>query len=323
MGTAKDKELDDMAIIAEIASMYYEYDIPQYEIARRLFYSKAKVSRLLKRARDTGIVEINIRYPIQRAGLLEHELIEALGLRDAVVIRNYPEHNNPEVRLKRLGKMAAEYLDKLILEGDTVGLGWGRTLYQMVESMNPEKPRNIRVIQLMGAASDGYHTNLDSPSLIRSMAEKYKGSYTPLYAPLYVGNPLVKQSLVKEPLIAKALSEGTNVKYIVTGVADFTGDKTISWAGYMDRKRREEYEERGAVGFICGHFIDRNGRNILPEVENNLVGITLADIKRNEYVIAVAGGVNKALATYAAIRGGYIKTLITDKYIAEKLLTMC
>lgn len=316
----KEKELDDLAIIAEIASMYYEYDIPQSEIAKRLFYSKAKVSRLLKKARELRIVEINIRYPIQRVSALEQKLVKTFKLKDAVVIRNYPEHNNPEIRLKRLGKIAADYLDGIIMDGDSIGLSWGRTLYQMVQSMSPDKTKDIRVVQLMGAASDQYPSQLDSPWLVRTMADKYKGSYVSLYAPLYVGNTLVKQSLIKEPLIAKALEEGRNVKYLITGVADFTSDATISWAGYMSKEKREEYMKRGAVGFACGHFINKYGRSALPEVENNIIGISLEDIKKNPNVIAVAGGVDKAVAVCAALKGGYLNCLITDAYIAEMVL---
>lgn len=316
----KEKELDDLAILAEVASMYYEFDIPQNVIAERMFYSKAKVSRILKRARECGIVEINIKYPIQRVSMLEKALMAAFCLDDAVVIRNYPEHNSPEIRLKRLGKIAADYLDGILEDGDTIGLSWGRTLYQMVSSMKPERQKKLRIIQLMGAAADGYNVEMDSPALIRLMSEKYKGIYMPLYAPLFVGNPLVKESLIREPLIAKALQAGKKVKYIVTGIADLSGDKTISWAGYMSGDKMEAYMERGAVGFICGHFIDRNGRSILPEVEDNVVGISLEDIRKNKHVIAVAGGVDKAPATFGALKGGYVNCLITDAYIAEKVI---
>lgn len=318
----KEKELDDLAVIAEVASMYYEFDIPQNLIAERMFYSKAKVSRLLKKAREYGIVEININYPIQRVSILETMLTETFGLKDSIVIRNYPEHNNPEIRLKRLGKIAAGYLDNLLEDGDTIGIAWGRTLYQMVSSMKPDHPKKICIIQLMGAATEGYNMDLDAPSLIRIMAEKYKGVYMPLYAPLYVGNSLIKQALEKEPLIYKTLQAGKKANYIVTGIADFTADKTISWAGYLTPPKMEEYIKRGAVGFICGHFIDRNGRNVLPDIESNMVGISLEDLKRNQHVIAVAGGVDKALATYAALKGGYINCLITDVYIAEKIIAI-
>ena len=44
--------------------------------------------------------------------------------------------------------------------------------------------------------------------------------------------------------------------------------------------------------------------------------------KTAKAVIAVSGGVDKAHATYAALKGNYIHCLITDEFIAEKILRL-
>ena len=319
----KDKDCDDLAIIAEVASMYYENDIPQNMIAKKMFFSRSKVSRLLKKAREKEIVEIIIKYPLERVFALEKEICETFGLDNAIVIKNYPEHNSTENRLKRLGKIAAEYLDELLVEGDTVGLAWGRTLAQMVNEMKPKHEKNIRVIQLTGAAADGYNAMLDSPYLVRKMAEKYQGTYSQIYAPLFVENAIVKKSLIKEVIISKALNEAKNAKYIVTGIADFSmGDSTVSWAGYLTPAKKEDLIKKGAVGFMCGHFLNRYGNKILDDVENNLIGVTLEDLKKAPHVIAVSGGVDKTMATIAALRGQYVNCLITDEFIASKIIEL-
>ena len=48
----------------------------------------------------------------------------------------------------------------------------------------------------------------------------------------------------------------------------------------------------------------------------------LDDLKKAKNVIAVSGGVDKAHATYAALKGNYIHCLITDEFIAEKILRL-
>ncbi len=319
----KEKDVDELAIIAEVASMYYEHDIPQNVIAEKMFFSRAKVSRLLKKARELGIVEIVIRFPLERIVALEKLLCDTFKLSDAVVIINYPEYNNANTRLGRLGKIAGEYLDDQLKDGDTIGLAWGRTLYQLVSQLKPKSSRDIHVVQLTGAAADGYNSQMDSPFLVRKLAEKYKGTYSQLYAPLFVENNIVKKSLVREVIIAKALQEARGVEYLVTGIADFkSGDHLNSWAGYLDNERKQQLIQKGAVGFICGHFLDKNGNPLVDAVEDNLIGITMDDLKAAKNVIAVSGGVDKALATYAALKGGYIDCLITDAYIAERVLEM-
>ena len=56
-------------------------------------------------------------------------------------------------------------------------------------------------------------------------------------------------------------------------------------------------------------------------LEKNIIGIQLDQIRKNQNVIAIAGGVDKARAIHAALVGGYINYLITDSKIAEKILS--
>lgn len=321
MKTEIDYDTENVATIAEVAGMYYQQGIPQNVIAQQMFYSKSKVSRLLRLARELGIVEITIKYPIERMPELEEALQSSFGLRDAIVIHDYHENNSVGLRLGRLGRAASSYLDGLLRDGDTVGLSWGRTLRQMVLQLNPSRPRNIRVVQVMGAAADHYQSETDSPTLVRGMAEKYGGSYSQLYAPLFVNSDIVKKLLIKEPVIARALTEAAHVRYLITGIADFTaGDSTISWAGYLTDELRESLLQKGTQGFLCGHFLDKAGRPVSEAVESHLIGITLGEIRKIENVIAVAGGVEKAHATLAALRGGYLNCLITDEHTARQVL---
>ncbi len=48
--------------MTEIAIAYYRDEVTQEEIAQKFGISRIKVGRLLKRAREEGIVEINVRY---------------------------------------------------------------------------------------------------------------------------------------------------------------------------------------------------------------------------------------------------------------------
>ena len=58
-----DREQD----VLRAASMYYLQDVKMDVIARHLHTSRSTVSRLLKRARETGLVEITLRPSSTRA----------------------------------------------------------------------------------------------------------------------------------------------------------------------------------------------------------------------------------------------------------------
>ena len=108
------RQIDDeeLAVIAEIARMYYVEGMSQLEIANMLFFSKAKVSRALRMAREEHIVEFHINYPLKRSMKLESELKRRFGLEEALVVTDLYEKST-DISIKRIGEMAAEYLDEL------------------------------------------------------------------------------------------------------------------------------------------------------------------------------------------------------------------
>ena len=48
-------------ILATVANLYYNSEMTQNEIADRMYTSRSKISRMLKEARELGIVEISIK----------------------------------------------------------------------------------------------------------------------------------------------------------------------------------------------------------------------------------------------------------------------
>ena len=48
-------------ILTKIAYYYYKQELTQSEIAQRLHMSRQRVNRLLKKSRELGIVDINIK----------------------------------------------------------------------------------------------------------------------------------------------------------------------------------------------------------------------------------------------------------------------
>ncbi len=315
---------EELAVIAEVARMYYIEGMSQLDIANMLFFSKAKVSRALRIAREEGIVEFHINYPLKRSMRLESELKRRFGLQEALVVTDLYSNQNTDISIKRIGEMAASYLDEILKDGDTIGLSWGRTMYQTVRQLNPTSPRKIQVVQLVGNSTDAYNSQeLDVTTLVQRMAQTFQGSATMLYAPMYINSDIVRRELMKEQLIQKALEKINGVDYVLTGIADVALDRPLStWAGYLTEQKKRELMKKGAVGYICGYFFDRDGNKLLDPINDKIIGISFEKLKKGPRVIAAAGGVDKTHAICGALRGRLIDCLITDSRIAEKLMGM-
>ena len=77
--------------------------------------------------------------------------------------------------------------------------------------------------------------------------------------------------------------------------------------------------EHEAVGYVCLHFLDREGNICDEEIDQNIIALPIYKIKQKEYRIGVAAGREKIDITYAALKAGIINVLIVDEDIAKSV----
>ncbi len=80
----------DYALLTEIAVAYYDQEQTQEEIAKRFGISRIKVGRLLKKARQEGIVEISVKYHPVFSSQIEQQFISHFGIKRALIALGSP-----------------------------------------------------------------------------------------------------------------------------------------------------------------------------------------------------------------------------------------
>lgn len=303
-------------VLAMVANLYYNSELTQNQIAERLYTSRSKISRMLKEARELGIVEIYIREPWERNLEYEHKLQDYFHLKNVRVIQ---QKNTDQENVRNLiYEAAAYYLDSIIKENMVVGISWGNTLYHVVKYIAANNHKNIpiTVVPIMGVA------NINSPEkdgldLSKALASAYGGKYQYIYAPLFVKNKEVKESLIQDDNIKGALNLAINADVILTSVGSVVYK---SWSNYLSEKMLEDLEEKGVVGHIGGHFYDIHGREPDTSLIERMIGVGVDDLARCRETICIAFGEKKSEAVLGAVRGNYIRTLIIDVKCAEKMV---
>lgn len=303
-------------ILATVANLYYNSDLTQNQIAERMYTSRSKISRMLKEARELGIVKIYIQEPWER-GLEQEKLIsEKCHLKNIRVIM---QKESDQVKLSALiSEAAAYYLDSIIKKDMVVGISWGNTLYNIVKYIAANNHKNIpiTVVPIMGAANI-ISPEKDALDLSKDLASAYGGKYQYIYAPLFVKSKELKESLIQDDNIKSTLQLARNADIILTSVGSISSK---SWNHYLSGKTLESLGEKGVVGHIGGHFYDLSGNTPDASIENRMIGLAKADIKNCKETICVAYGAGKAEAVLGAINGKYISTLITDEECANRIL---
>jgi DNA-binding transcriptional regulator LsrR (DeoR family) len=307
-------------LLAQVATLYYDDNKTQAEIARRLETSRSTVSRLLQEARDTGIVEIMIHYPWKVNLHLSDALEAQFRMQKAIVLESLG-HSYVEV-LRGLGVFAARELDNMLHEDSFLGISWGTAVHSTAMGLRPAQRLPITVVQMIGAVGMG-DPLIDGPDLARFLANLYGGTYRYMHAPLIVESQQVQQALLKEPRIQEALTLARRVDIALVGIGSLEPEfSSLLRAGYLDGGVLAELRGQGAVGDICARHYDVQGQALNIELNRRIVGIDLKDLQTIECVIGVAGGEAKAEAILGALRGNLVNVLVTDDQAAEKLLAL-
>jgi len=310
--------MDRTELLAQVASLYYEENLTQAEVARRVSTSRSTVSRLLQEARDTGIVEITVHHLYRTDSALEKELVARFGLQDARVLsgRGRPY----EDVLRGLGVIAARYMESIIYEGALVGISWGTSIHSTVQAMQPTRKMPITVVQMAGAASAS-NPEIDGPGLAMLLANKYGGEHHYLHAPLLVEDARVREALLQEPGIRDTLALARRADVVLLGIGSIVPEvSSLFRVGYLDRDALAELQEQGVVGDICGQHFDAYGRMDGIALNKRVIGVDLRVFGDVDHVVAVAGGRAKADCILGALRGRHIGVLVTDDNAARAVL---
>ena len=135
----------------EVAKLYYQSDLMQDEIAKRLGLSRIKGHRLLRADKEAGILGNEINTNAASCIELEKPLMQAYDLRDAIVV---PEQAAQSELYLALAGGAAEWPHEHLRADMRVGLGLGRTISHLPQVLSVEKPIACTFTEVIGGASE-------------------------------------------------------------------------------------------------------------------------------------------------------------------------
>ncbi len=307
-------------LLAQIAIWYYEEGLNQAEIAERIHKSRSMVSRLLDQARDAGLVEVRVRYPLRTDDELERRLRLELGLAEAHVLAKPPD--DYRLLLRRLGELGARCLQAALHPGIIIGLSWGTAVHAVVSAMPTMPMPDSTVALLIGAIGYG-DPMVDGTELGRWLAQKLGASFRFLSAPLLVKDEALASALRNEPINRETLAIAARAEVAVVGIGSAEpAYSSLLRAGYISRSDLDALLAAGVVGDVVAHLFDDEGRVLDIPANRRSVSLDADAFCRIPKVIAVSGSVAKARAIEAAVRGGLVSCLVTDALAAEAVLEL-
>lgn len=300
-------------LLARVAWCYYHDGLTQNDIGERLGLPRLKISRLLEKGRQSGVIRVQINSRYEGCLALETALAERFGLRLARVL---PALNTPPMNT-RLGIGAAQSLMGVLEPGQLLAVGFGEATMSCLQHLSGFiSSQQIRLVTLSGGVGP-YMTGIGQLDAACSV------SIIP--APLRVSSPEVAEILKRESSVRDVLLAASAADVAVVGIGSVSQkrDATILRSGYISEGEQLMYARKGAVGDILGYFLKANGEQVddLP-IHHELLGISLKELAQLPTIVGVAGGEEKADAIYAALCGRRINGLVTEEATARAVLAL-
>ncbi|MGC3953126.1 MAG: sugar-binding transcriptional regulator [Propionicimonas sp.] len=307
--------------MVRVARMYYEQGLRQPQIAEQLHVSQAKVSRLLKRAEDLGIVRVTIHEPLGGNSELEESLVSRYGLADAVVVRaNLDDDSGIQ---SAIGAAAGAYLAEVLLGHERIGISsWSATLLAMANSMSKSpRPLADTVVQVIGGVGEPA-AQVQATRLTEQVALLTGATPHFLTAPGFVSSPELRTAIMAEPYVRDASQEWARLSVLLAGIGSLEPSPLLRQSGNaLPDDNQIELRQLGAVGDVCLRFFDADGKPVHSDIESRVVGIEAETLLAVPRRIGVAGGPRKHSSIRASLLGGWVNVLVTDTATAEFLLS--
>ena len=305
-------EPGDFEQLVRASRLYYELGETQNTVAALLGVTRPQVSRLLKRARAEGIVEIRIVDSTAVVSPAAETLRGSFGL-DAVHLA--PTISGPEDLTRRMvGRLAAEILRAAVRPGATVGVGDGAFVSATADALEERAtPVAVTVIPLCG----GFWTTGREREPYRRIGEALGGQVRGLMAPGLVDDAETKTALVAHAGVRAIADLWDRLDVALFGIGG------PAWSvSLVGEPVEHQLEAAGAVGEVLVAPLDLDGRFVCPDLRDRVIAFDARRLGRVPAAIGVAAGSSKVRPILGALRSGVIRILVTDVATAEAIVAL-
>lgn len=315
-----------------LRTIYYNQPIGRRNLAYKLNMGERTVRTEVNILKEQGLLIIDaigmsitedgkdiinnlsgVIYQLKGITELEEKLVKLLNVEEIIIIPGNSDDNN--LILEDMGKTAAMYLKKLIVDNSIVGITGGSTMATVADEMPRGKiGHNIRVTPARGGL--GRDVETQSNSIAAKLAKNIGADYNLLHMPDNIDKKtldmMVSMEDIKEVL---RLIESMDILIFGLGRADVMAERR-----QLAGKNIDKLLEEGAVAEAFGHYFNIKGEEIW---ESPTIGLSLDSFQDIPRVIGVAGGEGKAEAIISISSLRKNMTIITDEAAARKIIKIC
>jgi len=303
------------ALMARICWRYFKEGQTQEEIAQSVGLTRKRVNRILNDARASGFVQITINSAVSACAGLESRLVKAFGLRRAIVVPS-PQ---PEFDVRAMvGAAAGQYISEHLAQGASLGITWGGTINAAAQSVQRRADQGNNVVLLCGGLAKS--TNVNPYDNAAMFARALDATCFYVTAPFFAETQALRDALVNSEPVRTVLAMTRQLNMALLSAVDLSAKSKALEYGLISRELWRSLRDAGAVGDICGHYLDSDGRPVVHPIASRTVNPSLRDLQSVPEIVLAAGGRHKVPIIRAATLARLCHVLITDEAAAVALV---
>ncbi len=303
-----------MQRLVRVATMYYEKNMSQSEIANKLEISRPMISKMLKEARELGVVNISIRQQTDAQQMLADNLCGLFSLEKAYVVK--AEKSAAEMN-ERIALFALSLLAQLNEKRQRIGIGWGSMVGKLVDCLEASKETYTldgEVFPLIGgvkASYRSYHPN----ELVRIVSDKTGLNASYLYMPAIFDSEEEKCLYENTETFKSMDAFWSAMSAAVINISNFPSSPdlatSIRFGNGLQKKR--------AIGSFLAHYFNVNGEIIAPD-RNIVMQISIDQLKASGSLLALCKSMLTPESAIGALRTGLFSHVILSDELAVQIL---
>ncbi len=310
-----DEQREDAAVMARICWAYFKEGQTQEAIAQRLGLTRKRVNRVLNDARTSGFVQITINAPVGACAELEARLAATFKLKRAIVV----PAPAPGIDVRTVvGAAAGQYISEHLAPGGSLGITWGGTINAAAQNVIGRRQQGNTVVLLTGGLARS--TTINPYDNAAMFARALGATCYYVTAPMYAETADLRKLLVASEPVRDVLQMTRKLDMALLSAIDLSRESKALEYGVISRDTWRGLRAAGAVGDVCGHYLDAEGAAVDHPIARRTVNPPLTDLRAVRQLVLAAGGAHKAPIIRAALRAQLCHVLITDEAAATTLL---
>ncbi|MHA7861769.1 sugar-binding transcriptional regulator [Tessaracoccus sp. Y36] len=306
--------------LLRVAQMYYVQSETMDAIAHLMGVSRSTVSRLLKEARDRGLVRISITDPNRPLSRIAELFRKHLNV-DAHLVQVRSGASNI-FRLDQVARLAASVVSDAVTDGDIVGVAWGTTTSAIAAHLKPLEVSGVTVIGLNGGANSQTTGLPYVGNILHRFANAFRAQEQLMALPAFFDDPRTREAMWRERSTRHILAVRAECSVALFGVGGLDAElqSHVYASNYLSREDLDSLVRDGVVGDICTVMLREDGSYRDLEINRRATGMTPVELQRIPRRICVVSGLAKAAPVLGALRAGVATDLVIDEDTARAVL---